>query len=243
MLLFPFRLRSRSFFIHSPLRPSHVLLRPGRPFALQNCSMERGSPDSVQVDCIESFDGGLPQGFLLELVEVPSLRLVRNMSLLVRIPSTVHSTIFTFACVYCFLSRKLLPHLPFLPPTLLRSLIIIFRLDSHSTRPSPSPWSNWNWRRSTGSSCLPSIRKGAQNPSLSTASTSRASRNSPPTNWICNYPRLSQGSLSRQLCSSSAPAVSSSPCIAVTPGSKAQCNQLPQNLRSNFHISTPPPRP
>lgn len=239
MLMFPFPLRS--FFIHSPLNPamplSIVLLHPGRPFALQNCSMEKGSPDSVQVDCIESFDGGLPQGFLLELVEVPSLRLVRNMSLLVRIPSS-HS-IFTFPCVYCFLSRKLLPHLPFL--LLLRSLIIIFRLDTRSTRPSHSRWSNWNWRRSTGSSYSPSIRKGAQNPSLSTASTSRASQSSRPTNWICNYLRLSQGSLSRQLCYLSAPAVSSLPCIAVTPGSKAQCNQLPQNLRSNLHISTTTP--
>lgn len=48
--------------------------------------MVKESQDSVQVDCVESFDGGLPQGFLLELVEVPSLRLVRNMSLLVSPP-------------------------------------------------------------------------------------------------------------------------------------------------------------
>lgn len=93
---------------------------PGRPFALQNCTMERQSPDSsVQVDCIESFDGGLPQGFLLELVEVPSLRLVRNMSLLVRatekpihfIPTILFPTLFTFASVYCFLLESKLPHL------------------------------------------------------------------------------------------------------------------------------------
>lgn len=37
----------------------------------------------MQVDCVEGFDGGLPQGFLLELVEMPALRLVRNLSLLV----------------------------------------------------------------------------------------------------------------------------------------------------------------
>lgn len=35
----------------------------------------------MQVDCVEGFDGGLPQGFLLELVEMPALRLVRNLSL------------------------------------------------------------------------------------------------------------------------------------------------------------------
>lgn len=37
----------------------------------------------MQVDCVEGFDGGLPQGFLLELVELPALRLARNLSLLV----------------------------------------------------------------------------------------------------------------------------------------------------------------
>lgn len=55
----------------------------GRPFPLQNCSWDRVSLDSVQVECVESYDGGLPQGFLLEVFQVPSLRLVRNLSLLV----------------------------------------------------------------------------------------------------------------------------------------------------------------
>ena len=55
----------------------------GRPFSLQNCTVSNQSSDSLQVDCVEGFDGGLPQGFLLELVEMPSLRLVRNLSLLV----------------------------------------------------------------------------------------------------------------------------------------------------------------
>lgn len=45
--------------------------------------MAKESPESVQVDCLESFDGGLPQGFLLELVELPLQRVIRNMSLLV----------------------------------------------------------------------------------------------------------------------------------------------------------------
>lgn len=56
----------------------------GRPFSLQNCSVSNQSSDSMQVECVEGFDGGLPQGFLLELVEMPALRLVRNLSLLVR---------------------------------------------------------------------------------------------------------------------------------------------------------------
>lgn len=55
----------------------------GRPFPLINCTVSNQSSDSMQVDCQEGFDGGLPQGFLLELVEMPALRLVRNLSLLV----------------------------------------------------------------------------------------------------------------------------------------------------------------
>ncbi|XP_062702027.1 hemicentin-1 [Aedes albopictus] len=53
----------------------------GRPFALQNCTISNQSSDSLHIECIEGFDGGLPQMFLLELVEVPALKLVRNLSL------------------------------------------------------------------------------------------------------------------------------------------------------------------
>lgn len=57
------------------------MISTGRPFALQNCSVSNQSSDSLQVECVEGFDGGLPQGFLLELVEMPALKLVRNLSL------------------------------------------------------------------------------------------------------------------------------------------------------------------
>lgn len=57
------------------------LLLLGRPFALQNCSVSNQSIDSLTVECVEGFDGGLPQAFLLELVEMPALKLVRNLSL------------------------------------------------------------------------------------------------------------------------------------------------------------------
>lgn len=43
------------------------------------------SPDSLQVTCEEGFDGGLSQAFLLQVVAVPSLRLVRNLTVLVRV--------------------------------------------------------------------------------------------------------------------------------------------------------------
>lgn len=58
---------------------SHLI--SGRPFALQNCSVSNQSSDSLQVECEPGFDGGLPQQFLLELVEMPALRLAKNLSL------------------------------------------------------------------------------------------------------------------------------------------------------------------
>lgn len=68
------------------------IVAASRPFALQNCTTSNLSSDSLQVECVEGFDGGLPQGFLLELVEVPSLRLIRNMSALVRHSSFIAVT-------------------------------------------------------------------------------------------------------------------------------------------------------
>ncbi|KAI8129944.1 hypothetical protein FF38_11844 [Lucilia cuprina] len=57
------------------------IVAAGRPFPLQNCSITNQSADSLQVDCIEGFDGGLPQSFMLELVELNNLRLARNITL------------------------------------------------------------------------------------------------------------------------------------------------------------------
>ncbi|XP_055848284.1 hemicentin-2 [Episyrphus balteatus] len=57
------------------------IVAAGRPFPLQNCTVTNQSTDSLQVDCIEGFDGGLPQGFIMELVELSTLRLARNISL------------------------------------------------------------------------------------------------------------------------------------------------------------------
>lgn len=36
--------------------------------------------DSLQVECSESFDGGLPQSFLMEIVELPTMRSRLNVS-------------------------------------------------------------------------------------------------------------------------------------------------------------------
>ncbi|PSN39886.1 hypothetical protein C0J52_22443 [Blattella germanica] len=46
----------------------------GRPFPLINCSVVNQTSDSLHVECLESFDGGLPQSFLMELLDLPGLR-------------------------------------------------------------------------------------------------------------------------------------------------------------------------
>ncbi|CAD0203702.1 unnamed protein product [Chrysodeixis includens] len=56
------------------------LVAAGRPFHLQNCSVANQSMDSLNVECVENFDGGLPQTFLMELLELPSLIVRYNVS-------------------------------------------------------------------------------------------------------------------------------------------------------------------
>ncbi|XP_049877561.1 hemicentin-1-like [Pectinophora gossypiella] len=61
--------------------PCHFnLVAAGRPFPLQNCSVANQSIDSLYVECVENFDGGLPQTFLMELRELPSLAIRYNVS-------------------------------------------------------------------------------------------------------------------------------------------------------------------
>ncbi|CAO1433911.1 unnamed protein product [Diamesa serratosioi] len=57
------------------------IVAAGRPFPLQNCTVSNQSINSFQVECIDGFDGGLPQMFLLELIEMSTLKLVKNQTL------------------------------------------------------------------------------------------------------------------------------------------------------------------
>ncbi|XP_063627547.1 hemicentin-1 isoform X1 [Cydia splendana] len=59
---------------------SFQLVAAGRPFHLQNCTVANQSIDSLYVECVENFDGGLPQTFLMELLELPSLIVRYNVS-------------------------------------------------------------------------------------------------------------------------------------------------------------------
>ncbi|XP_047506872.1 neural cell adhesion molecule 2 isoform X1 [Pieris napi] len=56
------------------------LVAAGRPFQVQNCTVANQSLDSLFVECVENFDGGLPQTFLMELLELPSLTVRYNVS-------------------------------------------------------------------------------------------------------------------------------------------------------------------
>ncbi|CAG9837580.1 unnamed protein product [Diabrotica balteata] len=51
-----------------------------RPSQLQNCTLINQTSNSMQVDCMEGFDGGLPQSFLMEVLELPSLRPRLNLT-------------------------------------------------------------------------------------------------------------------------------------------------------------------
>lgn len=52
----------------------------GRPAQLQNCTIQNQTFNSLQVDCMEGFDGGLPQSFFMEILELPTLRPRLNLT-------------------------------------------------------------------------------------------------------------------------------------------------------------------
>ncbi|XP_076260413.1 sidestep IV transmembrane protein isoform X2 [Rhynchophorus ferrugineus] len=52
----------------------------GRPSQLQNCSLLNQTSNSLQVECVEGYDGGLTQSFLMEVLELPSLRSRFNLT-------------------------------------------------------------------------------------------------------------------------------------------------------------------
>ncbi|KPJ17689.1 Titin [Papilio machaon] len=62
----------------------HSLLLPDdtkdRPSTLQNCSIVNQSSESLAVECTEGFDGGLPQTFYMEVLELPSLMVRANVT-------------------------------------------------------------------------------------------------------------------------------------------------------------------
>ncbi|XP_013147686.1 PREDICTED: nephrin-like [Papilio polytes] len=51
-----------------------------RPASLQNCSIVNQSSEGLAVECAEGFDGGLPQIFYMEVLELPSLVVRANVS-------------------------------------------------------------------------------------------------------------------------------------------------------------------
>uniref|UniRef100_A0A8D8QCP0 Titin n=1 Tax=Cacopsylla melanoneura TaxID=428564 RepID=A0A8D8QCP0_9HEMI len=57
----------------------YTIVAAGRPFPLQNCTSNH-TDSSLQVSCVENFDGGLPQVFLMELVELPTYVTKFNIS-------------------------------------------------------------------------------------------------------------------------------------------------------------------
>lgn len=47
----------------------------GRPFGLSNCTISNVTMSGfLRIECVEGFDGGLPQWFLLQMVELPGMQ-------------------------------------------------------------------------------------------------------------------------------------------------------------------------
>ncbi|KOB63270.1 Sidestep protein [Operophtera brumata] len=58
----------------------YKLVAAGHPMSLQNCSVVNQSSAGLQVECIEGFDGGLPQVFYMEVLALPSMMVRANVS-------------------------------------------------------------------------------------------------------------------------------------------------------------------
>ncbi|CAH4035797.1 unnamed protein product [Pieris brassicae] len=59
---------------------SFILAAPTLPTKLQNCSVLNRSVTTLQVECQEGFDGGITQVFHMEVLELPSMNVLSNVT-------------------------------------------------------------------------------------------------------------------------------------------------------------------
>lgn len=52
----------------------------GKPDPLSNCSIFNQTAESLHVECIEGFDGGLRQDFIMEVYDTQTRKLVSNVT-------------------------------------------------------------------------------------------------------------------------------------------------------------------
>lgn len=74
------------------------------------------------MECEAGFDGGLPQQFLLELVEMPALRLARNLSLQVSTFDRSNTCVISFHHYSLATHKSVVSALQYLPIRLFRVL-------------------------------------------------------------------------------------------------------------------------
>lgn len=56
------------------------IVSAGRPFPPRNCTIFNHTEDSLNIACVEGFDGGLPQHFVLEVVDFTAKKIKLNAS-------------------------------------------------------------------------------------------------------------------------------------------------------------------
>lgn len=57
-----------------------ICFSTGKPDPLRNCTILNQTAESLNVECIDGFDGGIPQEFIMEVHDTLSRKLVSNVT-------------------------------------------------------------------------------------------------------------------------------------------------------------------
>lgn len=69
-----------AIFTYASLSNSYHIIPAGKPDAVSNCSILNQTFDSLFVSCVEGFNGGLQQSFVIEIWDFHSQHVIRNLT-------------------------------------------------------------------------------------------------------------------------------------------------------------------